>query len=59
MTSPLFGQMMDVPLLVSSLLSHASRHFGDTEIVSRALKAIFIDIPIAIAKNAPSNWRRR
>jgi 3-(methylthio)propionyl---CoA ligase len=38
MTSPLFGQMMDVPLLVSSLLSHASRHFGDTEIVSRRIE---------------------
>src|ERR1700735_4597774 len=38
MTSPLFGQMMDVPLLVSSLLSHASRHFSDTEIVSRRIE---------------------
>ncbi len=38
MTSPLYGQMMEVPLLASSLLSHASRHFGDTEIVSRRLE---------------------
>jgi acyl-CoA synthetase (AMP-forming)/AMP-acid ligase II len=38
MTSPLLGQMMDVPLLASSLLSHASRHFGDTEIVSRRIE---------------------
>src|SRR5471032_3213442 len=38
MTSPLFGQMMDVPLLASSLLSHAARHFGDTEIVSRRIE---------------------
>ncbi len=38
MTSPLFGQMMDVPLLASSLISHAARHFGDTEIVSRRIE---------------------
>ena len=38
MTSPLLGQMMDVPLLVSSLLAHAARHFGDTEIVSRRIE---------------------
>ncbi|MEA3112587.1 MAG: 3-(methylthio)propionyl---CoA ligase, partial [Caballeronia sp.] len=38
MTSPLFGQMMDVPLLASSLLSHAARHFSDTEIVSRRIE---------------------
>lgn len=29
------GLMMDVPLLVSSILQHAARHYGDTEIVSR------------------------
>lgn len=38
MMSPLHGQMMEVPLLASSLLSHASRHFGDTEIVSRRIE---------------------
>ncbi|KND59745.1 Medium-chain-fatty-acid-CoA ligase [Candidatus Burkholderia verschuerenii] len=38
MTSPLYGQMMEVPLLASSLLSHASRHFGDIEIVSRRIE---------------------
>ncbi|SAK78703.1 long-chain-fatty-acid--CoA ligase [Caballeronia catudaia] len=38
MTSPLYGQMMEVPLLASSLLSHASRHFGDNEIVSRRIE---------------------
>ncbi|WP_250525850.1 3-(methylthio)propionyl-CoA ligase [Caballeronia sp. GAWG2-1] len=38
MTSPLYGQMMEIPLLASSLLSHASRHFGDTEIVSRRIE---------------------
>ncbi|SAL65603.1 long-chain-fatty-acid--CoA ligase [Caballeronia terrestris] len=38
MTSSLHGQMMDVPLLASSLLSHAARHYGDTEIVSRRIE---------------------
>jgi fatty-acyl-CoA synthase len=38
MTTPLFGQMMDVPLTVSSLLAHASRHFGTTEIVSKRIE---------------------
>jgi len=31
----LMGRMMEMPLLVSSLLSHAARHHGTTEIVSR------------------------
>ena len=38
MTTPLQGQMMDVPLTVSSLLAHASRHFGTTEIVSKRIE---------------------
>ena len=38
MTTPLLGQMMDVPLTVSSLIAHAARHFGDTEIVSRRIE---------------------
>ncbi|TDY22515.1 fatty-acyl-CoA synthase [Paraburkholderia sp. BL6665CI2N2] len=38
MTTPLHGQMMDVPLTVSSLLAHASRYFGTTEIVSRRVE---------------------
>ncbi|MGH8686446.1 MAG: 3-(methylthio)propionyl-CoA ligase [Burkholderiales bacterium] len=29
------GLMMDVPLLISSLIRHADRHHGDTEIVSK------------------------
>ncbi len=37
MTSPLYGQMIEVPLFASSLLSHASRHFCETEIVSRRI----------------------
>ena len=38
MTAPLLGQMMDVPLTVSSLLAHAARHHGETEIVSRRIE---------------------
>ncbi|MCC8401800.1 fatty-acid--CoA ligase [Paraburkholderia sp. MMS20-SJTN17] len=38
MTTPLLGQMMNVPLTVSSLLAHAARHFGGTEIVSRRIE---------------------
>ena len=33
--SPLMGQMMDQPLLISSILQFAARHYGATEIVSR------------------------
>src|SRR3954467_1196988 len=32
------GLMMDAPLLVSSLLEHAERNHGDTEIVSRTVE---------------------
>ncbi len=32
------GLMMDMPLLVSSLLTHAARHFPDVEIVSRRIE---------------------
>jgi 3-(methylthio)propionyl---CoA ligase len=34
----MFGQMMDIPLLTSSLLVHAERHHGDTEIVTRTVE---------------------
>lgn len=37
-TTPLMGQMMDQPLLVSSILRHADRHFGANEIVSRRVE---------------------
>jgi len=36
--SPLQGQMMDQPLLVSSILEFAERHYGDSEIVSRRVE---------------------
>ncbi|MGH8529487.1 MAG: 3-(methylthio)propionyl-CoA ligase [Nevskiales bacterium] len=32
------GQMMDTPLLISSLLVHADKYHGDTEIVSRTIE---------------------
>jgi 3-(methylthio)propionyl---CoA ligase len=34
----LLGQMMDLPLLVSSLIDFAERHHGDAEIVSRRVE---------------------
>ncbi|MFC0397079.1 3-(methylthio)propionyl-CoA ligase [Paraburkholderia rhizosphaerae] len=38
MTAPLQGQMMDVPLTVSALLTHAARFYGTVEIVSRRIE---------------------
>ena len=32
------GQIMDIPLLISSLIVHADRHHGDTEIVTRTVE---------------------
>ena len=34
----LMGQMMQVPLLISSLIRHAARHAGDTEVVSKRVE---------------------
>src|SRR6218665_1335099 len=34
----LMGQMMAMPLLISSLIRHAARHSGDTEIVSKRVE---------------------
>ncbi|MFI4941073.1 MAG: 3-(methylthio)propionyl-CoA ligase [Burkholderiales bacterium] len=36
--SPLMGQMMSQPLLISSIIQHADRQFGDNEIVSRRVE---------------------
>jgi len=36
--SPLMGQMMDQPLLISSIIEFAARHFGANEIVSRRVE---------------------
>jgi fatty-acyl-CoA synthase len=35
---PLMGKMMDQPLLISSIIRHADRHFGKNEIVSRRIE---------------------
>lgn len=36
--SPLMGQMMSQPLLISSIIQHADRYFGNSEIVSRRVE---------------------
>ena len=36
--SPLMGQMMNQPLLVSGIIEFAARHFGDSQIVSRRVE---------------------
>ena len=36
--SPLMGQMMDQPLLISSIIMHADRYYGGNEIVSRRVE---------------------
>jgi len=36
--SPLMGQMMNQPLLISSIIEFAARHFGSNEIVSRRVE---------------------
>jgi acyl-CoA synthetase (AMP-forming)/AMP-acid ligase II len=36
--SPLMGQMMNQPLLISSIIEFAARHFGNNEIVSRRVE---------------------
>ncbi len=36
--SPLMGQMMDHPLLISSIIEFADRHYGSQEVVSRRVE---------------------
>jgi fatty-acyl-CoA synthase len=36
--SPVMGQMMSQPLMISSILQFAARHYGSTEIVSRRVE---------------------
>ncbi len=36
--SPVMGQMMSQPLLISSIIQHADRYFGNNEIVSRRVE---------------------
>lgn len=37
------GLMMDMPLLISTILQHAARHHGDTQIVSRRVEVTSTD----------------
>ena len=37
-TGPLMGQMMNQPLLISSIIQHADRYYGGNEIVSRRIE---------------------
>jgi len=39
--SPVMGQMMSKPLLISSIIEHADRHFGGSEVVSRRVEGGF------------------
>ncbi len=39
----MLGQMMDIPLLLASLIVHADRYHGDTEIVSRTVEGVSAD----------------
>ncbi|WP_370305810.1 3-(methylthio)propionyl-CoA ligase [Sinimarinibacterium flocculans] len=50
MATPLMGQMMDVPLLISSLLVHAEKYHGDAEIVSRTVEGASADNSATINK---------
>ena len=34
----LMGQMMQMPLMISSLIQHAARHSGSTEVVSKRVE---------------------
>jgi fatty-acyl-CoA synthase len=36
--SPLMGQMMSQPLMISAIIQFAARHYGDSEIVSRRVE---------------------
>jgi acyl-CoA synthetase (AMP-forming)/AMP-acid ligase II len=51
----MFGQMMQQPLLISSLIVHAERHHGDREIVSRRVEG---DIHRTTYKEVASRSRR-
>jgi 3-(methylthio)propionyl---CoA ligase len=53
--SPLTGQMMHHPLLISNILVHADRHFGESEIVSRRVEGMCIVTPIMRATSGRDN----
>jgi fatty-acyl-CoA synthase len=50
------GLMMQQPLLISTLLTHAERHHGEQEIVSRRVEGDFTAPPIAISRSARGAW---
>ena len=53
------GSMMQQPLLISSLLTHAERHHGEQEIVSRRVEATCIAPTSAIWPRARAAWPTR
>ena len=59
--SPLMGQMMSQPLLISSIIKHADRYFGKNEIVSRRVEGdihryTYRDCHTARAASWPMRW---
>jgi fatty-acyl-CoA synthase len=48
------GQMMNQPLLISTILEFAARHYGGSEIVSRRWRAICTATPTATATTRAS-----
>ena len=60
----MLGQMMNMPLLISSLIRHADRYHGDTEIVSRSVEGplhryTYHDAHVRAAKLARALTRRK
>jgi 3-(methylthio)propionyl---CoA ligase len=55
----MYGQMMQQPLLISSLLVHAERHHGDREIVSRRVEGDIHRTPTARWPRARASWPMR
>src|SRR5664279_6170046 len=56
------GQMMQMPLLISSLITHAARHAGDTEIVSKRVEGdlhryTWSEAELRARKLAQALWR--
>ena len=56
------GQMMQMPLLISNLITHAARHAGDTEIVSKRVEGdlhryTWAEAELRARKLAQALWR--
>jgi hypothetical protein len=54
--SPLMGQMMSQPLLISSIIKHADRYLARTKSFHGASKGTSIVTPITTAMSAPGSW---